>query len=676
MRRRVPFGSEAMSPTRSCAFSARILLLPLALLSFSRMNAQDAALLPELRNELQHASDDTARALAMARICFNMARTDADSARRFGYEALTLAKRIGNPRAIADAHNNLGWLDTQGGRPDSADLHLGKALEIFRKLGRPEFTAVTLSNIGWACSYRGDQVGALEHFQEALEQSELAKDSASTAVALYNIGTTYRRMKQMGKALEHLEQSLAIERALGRSVKQAACLQAIANVHNENGETAQAMANYKEAYATYLSHGDLISAGIVQENMGDLYSEKEPIDALRYYGAALTMYEQAGSLPDQAYVLRRIAAMEIILGRHAEARLHLATGLEIAKRTGAAEAEMEYEWALVELHGGLNDGRDALRHMKRFLALKDSLQGAATQTDLARLRTEFETERKEKDNELLRSQNSEQTERLRRRGIMLYGSIVIGIMAIGAALLFWRNYKQKRMHADVQERLNRELAASNAEITEINSLLEMKLLRSQMNPHFIYNGLSSAARMAQEGKQLEAVSYLQGFARLLRAVLDHSVNDKVSIAEEMEFLRQYLKLESYRLQGLEYEVIADQQLIDQDAEIPALLVQPFVENAIWHGLSARSGRRMVHVRFSGEPDRITCVIDDNGIGRSKAAIALGNDHEVHTSLGMQLTSERLRLLARRLNDSGAIQVIDKVDAHGESAGTTVVIQIT
>lgn len=656
-------------------YGMRFLIFLLLALPVGRLLAQDATLLPELRRELQHAPDDTARALAMARICFNMARSDADSARLYGWRALTIARRIGNLRALGDAHNNLGWLDTQGGRPDSADHHLGQALEIFRKLGRPEFMAVALSNLGWSFSLRGDQVRALEKFHAALEQSELAKDSASMAVALYDIGTTYRRMKQMDKALEHLERSLALERSLGRSVKQAACLQAIANVHNEQGDVTRALVNYRDAYSTYLSHGDLISAGIVQENMGDLFSEQDATDALAYYNAALSLYEQAGSLPDEAYVLRRIAAMEIGLGRLKDAKAHLVEGLALAKRTGAAESEMEYEHALAELYGAMDDGEAVLEHMNRHLALKDSLQGADMQRELARLRTAFETERKEQDNELLRAQNSEQQERIRLGRIRLYGSIVLGTLALVAALLFWRNFRQKRAHGEALERLNRNLADRNAEITEINGLLEMRLLRSQMNPHFIYNCLNSAARMTQAGRQDEALSYLQGFARLLRMVLDHGVNDRVTIREEMDFLQQYLRLESYRMDGLNYEVTADQELLDDDREIPALIVQPFVENALWHGLSGKNGSRRLTVRFSVAGDGIHCTIDDDGIGRAKAGSAVGGDKEPHAGLGMQLTSERLRLLSRRLDDEGSIVVIDKADPDGAPTGTTVILNL-
>ncbi len=225
------------------------------------------------------------------------------------------------------------------------------------------------------------------------------------------------------------------------------------------------------------------------------------------------------------------------------------------------------------------------------------------------------------------------------------------------------------------EELNRELARSNAEITEINGLLEMKLLRSQMNPHFIYNCLNSAARMTQAGRQVEALAYLQGFARLLRMVLDQSVNDRVRVQEELDFLRQYLKLEAQRLEGLVYDVTADNALLDEGSELPTLIVQPFVENAVWHGLANKQGERSIHVHFAATDRGIVCTIADNGVGREQAAMAGAERERGHRSLGLQLTNERLKLLSRRLADSGAITVEDLRHTDGAPAGTRVTITL-
>jgi hypothetical protein len=370
---------------------------------------------------------------------------------------------------------------------------------------------------------------------------------------------------------------------------------------------------------------------------------------------------------DKAYVMLGTAQAKIGLKRWPDALADLETGQRLARSIGITDLVMDYEKALAELAGHMGDASAAVAHFTRYLEMKDSLQGEETQRELARLRTAFETERKEKDNQLLRAENQAQQDRIRQRNIQLLGLAALVVLALLAALLFRRNYRQKRHHAEVLEGLNARLSANNAEITEINGLLESRLLRSQMNPHFIYNALGSAVELNDAGRASEATDYLRGFARLLRMVLDHSVGGMVGITEELEFLRHYLLLESKRVAGLTYAVEADPDLIDGDAELPALVVQPFVENAVWHGLGGKEGERSVHVDFTRNGAGIRCTITDNGVGRGR------NGKADHRSLGMQLTEERLRLLARRIGGSGSMAVEDLVDADGRPMGTRVTL---
>ena len=654
--------------------SIRTALLCAALISVLGSLGQDASLVPDLRSDLASATNDTARADALARICFNLIRSDPDSARLVGEQALALAKKIGNQRALGDAHNNLGWLAAEQGQFTRSDSLLTIALDIFKRIGKAEYTSVTLSNLGWLSDKKGDRVGSLKRFQEALAMSEQAGDSASTSKLLYAIGIDYRKSGDLPNGLKFLEQSLEMERALGRPNAEANCLIGIANTHREKGDTLKATETFLRAERIYADLNDHYGLGLVQENLGDIESERAPLEALRYYSAALARYDSVESRIDKAYVLLRIGLTELQVSRPALAEGHLLEGFALSGGAGDRQLTMDYELALAELAQKKGDAPGTFEHYARYVALKDSLQGEDTQRELARLRTAFDTERKEKDNAILRAENREQTERLRRRDIQLYGSIALGLLAVVAAGLFWRNYRQKRRHADVLEGLNRRLAHSNAEITEINGLLEMKVLRSQMNPHFIYNCLNSAARMTQAGQSTEALLYLQGFARLLRMVLDHSVKDRITIAEELDFLRQYLKLEAHRLDGLKYEVDAERALIDDDVEVPALLVQPFVENAVWHGLAEKEGERALSVQFEQRNGSLTCTITDNGIGRDRAAAAPKSGPS-HTSLGMQLTNERLRLLSRRLGEAGSFNVEDLQDAGGSPAGTRVVLHL-
>lgn len=626
----------------------------------------------ELKRDLAAATNDTLRADALARICFNLIRTNPDSARLTGEQSLQLAKKIRNQRALGDAHNNLGWLAAEQGEFERADSMLNIALGIFRRIGDPTHTSVTLSNLGWLAEKRGDSVGSVELFQQALRLSEQAGDTASASILLYSLGVAYRKIKDYDESIQHLSLSRTYEQQLRRPGKEANCAVGLANTYKAKGDTVAARSAYAEAISLYGSIHDHQGLGITEENLGDI--APRTIEALHHYQRALAHYDTIHSTIDQAYVLQRIGRAQLDQGRVKEAEASLSRGVALSASAGDPQLLMDYEFALAQLAVKKGEGDKAMARFERYIFLKDSLQGADTQRELARLRTAFETERKEKDNAILRAENSEQQERLKRRDMQLYGSVAVGLLALIAAVLFFRNYHQKRKHADVLEGLNHRLANSNAEITEINGLLEMKLLRSQMNPHFIYNCLNSAARMTQAGQHAEALAYLQGFARLLRMVLDHSVDDRVPLADEIEFLRQYLKLESARLEGLHYTVEADLDLLEEDEDVPTLIVQPFTENAVWHGLAEKSGDRRLEVRFMREDDHIRCTITDNGIGRDGCKTKAASDAD-HRSLGMQLTGERLRLLARRMSDGGQILIEDLKDADGSSAGTRVTLSL-
>jgi tetratricopeptide (TPR) repeat protein/two-component sensor histidine kinase len=648
----------------------RPLLLILALAVQVLLTAQDASLVPAIRDELDAATNDTLRADALARICFNLIHSEPDSARHYGDQALKLATRIGQPRAIADAHNNLGWLETQQGHFKEAEVHFEEALKRFRQIGNPAFTSVTLSNMGWWSDKQGDRVGALKHFQDALKESETAKDTASTAILLYSIGTTYSKMKEYDRARSFMERSLAHETALGRKSKQANCLLAIGNTWRSEGDNEQALKLYSEAAALYSANDDHYGAGMVEENSGDLFLEAEPKKALPYYQRALAHYEELRSDADKAYILQRIGMAFAGMKKYAEAEKSYTEGMALARATGSVELVMEYELSLAELAVKQGKSDVALGHYQRHMALKDSLQTAEGQRELLRLRATFETDQAEKENLLLKTENELHRlneERLKARWIAAAGA---SLLLVALLALLFRNYRLRGKHTKEVERFNTELQAQRDQVQHMNDLLELKILRSQLNPHFIHNCQNSAIAMVKEGRSIEALAYLQGLSKLMRMVLEHSVNDRISVEEEMAFLRLYVKLESLRLPGLQCEVDADRELLDEEAELPALLVQPFVENALWHGLAEKEGPRQLSIRFSATDKGLRCTVRDNGLGRRTNDRADGQ-----RSLGTELTNERLQLLTHRLQQKGSFVINDLKDAAGNAEGTEVVIEL-
>lgn len=633
--------------------------------------AQDPSLAPDLLTALRGPQADTARVQTLVKLCFNLTNASPDSAQRFGEEARSIAKRIGDTKGLADAHNNLGYLALNQGHLAEASAQLDTALRLFTTSGNPAYLAVVRSNMGWLAERRGDRVGMLREFQQALKHAEAAKDSSSVAVILYNIGTTYNKMEDYGRARDLLVRALRMEEAMDRPDKRAFCLMSIGNTYRSEGDAEQALAYYAKAGPLFTRIGDHVGAGLIAENTGGLFEADDPAKALQHFQEALREYRQVHSGGDMAYILLSIGAAQRALGRYAEADSSLTAGEALARAHSGAELAMDYVKQRAELASAMGDSRATLAHYERYVSLKDSLRNAVTEKELMRLRTEFETERAEKDNALLRAKDLENTERLRARNLQLHGSLALAVLALGAVILVWRNLQQRRKHQVVLEGLNTELHEQKARIEEINSLLRLKVLRTQMDPHFIHNCLNAIRALSLKGEHERAEEYLEGFARILRNVLEHSVRDRISLDEEIAFLNDYVRLEQLRLgNDLTWSITAGDTLLDEELQVPSLLVQPFVENAIWHGLAPKNGPKRLEVHFFVVDGVVTCHVQDNGVGRSEKAPSPG-----HTSLGLKLTGERLDLLTERMRSAGGFRVEDLKDASGAPAGTRVEMRL-
>ena len=204
---------------------------------------------------------------------------------------------------------------------------------------------------------------------------------------------------------------------------------------------------------------------------------------------------------------------------------------------------------------------------------------------------------------------------------------------------------------------------------------EMQALRAQMNPHFIYNALNSIQSLVLDERLKEAIRYIGKFARLLRQVLEHSDNNLITLEKELSALELYIQLEALRLNAeLHYEIEVDDQIMPEKELLPPLIIQPYVENALWHGLSRKTGERQLKVDVSANEDWLFVKIRDNGIGRQEAAAHKKQTGVQTASKGMDITANRLSVL----NEGAAIQavqVLDLVDEEGLPSGTEVTLHI-
>ncbi len=223
---------------------------------------------------------------------------------------------------------------------------------------------------------------------------------------------------------------------------------------------------------------------------------------------------------------------------------------------------------------------------------------------------------------------------------------------------------------------------SELQLLEIKKLLaesQLMALRAQMNPHFVFNCLNSIQECIVTQKYGEASMYLNKFSKLFRSVLNNSGKVMVTLAEEVEVLELYLSLEHMRFeQSFQYEVIVDEDLEMDEILIPSMLLQPYVENALWHGLMHKEGERELFISFQKKTEEVfTCIVDDNGIGRKKALELKEQQNKTrrHVSKGMTISKDRIELLQRQ-GQLATLDIVDKYSASGSAMGTRVVVELS
>lgn len=238
--------------------------------------------------------------------------------------------------------------------------------------------------------------------------------------------------------------------------------------------------------------------------------------------------------------------------------------------------------------------------------------------------------------------------------------LVISIMVAIAWLVIVRRIRQEKEKANTQNR-----------ITE----LEQQALRSQMNPHFIFNCLNSIQNFLLQNNFEKTNEYLTAFAHLIRQTLDNSSRTTISIEAEMKYLSSYLELECMRFAySFKYSIEVDPDIDTEYTHIPTMILQPYVENSIRHGIRYRQeGEKTVNVSFMKRGNTLVCIVQDSGVGRKKASELKSFMHLEYQSKGMRLTAERIEALNRRQDIPITVDVIDLEEA-GNANGTQVIVR--
>jgi ligand-binding sensor domain-containing protein len=239
---------------------------------------------------------------------------------------------------------------------------------------------------------------------------------------------------------------------------------------------------------------------------------------------------------------------------------------------------------------------------------------------------------------------------------------LISVLVIGGIVYFVFNYASENKKQ--KEQLRRQIVES-----------EQMALRAQMNPHFVFNALNSIQHFITMEDEMSANYYLSRFSKLIRRVLENSKHSYININEEIETLKLYLELEMLRFENkFEYEIKMDTDINDYDTEIPSMIIQPFLENAIWHGLMPKEGESKLTLHFEQSEEFVICTVRDNGVGRKAASKANENRSEDHKSTGIANTVKRLGLFSNGADESTLMQITD-LEEDGKALGTLVTLKI-
>ncbi len=558
--------------------------------------------------------------------------------------------------------------------------------------------------------YKAADGDSLHHFAENLLATLPQVPSDIRQQAEYFEALALQLKEDPVGAMVHAQQAVLISRALKDTSRMLGAMYLIMKLNIEGHHYDEADRNRKDNYALARAYGkDTLELGRALNAMGSMYSRMQRSDSAEHYyreglklagngwlplrvalmnnlASTLSLsgrYEESMRLHQQvlkeqdttelrarAWTYSSLGESLLLMGRYREAIAAFDKGEALNQRSGSAlDLAIDLGELRAQCLDSLGDIAGALKWTKHVRDLQDTLFERSMSEQLVELEKKFETRLNRDEIARLDEENARKADLLRAKNVQLYGSLALVALALGGVALVWRNLRQKRMHAATLEKLNAELKGQKERIEEINRLLQLKVLRTQINPHFIYNCLHAIGNLVSKGDRSGAFSYLDGFARMLRMVLDHSVKDRVPLSQEMDFLRQYTELESLRFGGdLHVSVEADAVLLDEDVPVPALLVQPFVENAIWHGLATRSGEKHLSVRFTERDQRIICIVEDNGVGR--VASPKRSHPDGSASMGLQLTNERLQLLTYQLQGTDRVTFTD-LERDGVPCGTRV-----
>ena len=593
---------------------------------------------------------------------------------------------------------------------DKSIDYIARALESLNDRGNEKERALALSRLGEIYQYYQQFDLAISNYRDAqainkttktalllsqcLLQIRAYKEAEATLVPLLEVsglvpyqrielyeglGDAFTGMGDTPKAVAYYEEGLKIARKNRIEPKVPDLNSKIADVYAKDNRSQEAEAYY--GYSLDQAEAQTPNRAVMEnEKVADFYNrEGRYEDEIKLRKKSLSklgdIQVPAAESAGRAQVEDSISAQQINYkianayveqDKNDEAIPYLVESIRKAEDQDDLEVKKEATRKLSEVYSSKGDFTRALESYQQYVAVVDTLyqrkelqiaqaarfnrEISAKQNRISSLEQDRQLSQSKFELALTQQQLSDETNR--RQKWLIYSLILLILITALAAFFFYRSNRQQKL---------------------ANNLLALKSLRSQMNPHFIFNALNSVNSYIAKNDERSANRYLSDFSSLMRAVLENSENDFIPLNKEMELIGLYLKLEKARFPDkFDYEMIIDPELGLGQYEIPPMLLQPYVENAVWHGLRYKEEKGLLSVHVNKKEDYLQIIIEDDGIGRKLSAKLKTRHQSDQKSTAMNNIKGRLEIL----NKMGKHEIgVEVADLKKDGTGTCVVVTL-
>lgn len=548
----------------------------------------------------------------------------------------TLSKS--NPESTADKYVELAnELDKKGDYAKAED-YLKRALPIYQKQKSKDKIASTTRSIAQIQEKQNKVDDAIKNYQSASEEAVnvgFSRVNSNDASRLQN--------KNPRIQADYLESNIKILEKEGKKEEAAEAYKqkAVVDLKSENKEMA--IENYEKAIAVSKDKPEEVLK--IKSEISKVYASENNLDkAIEITKNTISEAEKIGSVSQQIEQQQTLANLYFKNENQDDAIVLLEETYNLALKNGRTFDAKKAMLALSDYYRKKGNQSKAIELYDQFLNDFDRMIQADSSLVDAKI---FQvTEEKIKQLEKERALKDELITKKNKFNYVLIGSVILMLILLG-----W-------------------IAKALFSIKTKNKKIALQSLRREMNPHFIFNSLNSVNQFIAQNNELEANKYLTSYSNLMRNMMETSNKDFITLANELEQIKKYLDLEHLRFQDkFEYEIVVDEKLDADAILVPNMLIQPHLENAIWHGLRYRETKGKLKVTFAEDNQLIKVLIEDDGIGIEKSKELKTQNQKVHESRGLNNVEERINLL----NDLYHQQISYSISSGAEGNGTLVTL---